>query len=222
MIGRTNSKCAGSGGGNTLYSTLLTETCMWKVPVSGFYEIHIVGSGGKGGNGGLGDKVGSSTSSDGWTYRLGAGGGGGGSGAHTAGRYSLDGGTDINITIGSANGTIFGASGDEYYMVAGNGSVGGNGEDFRARVGGVGGAGGIVTVAGNLLSESGKAGTAGAASDESESSSWNPKGGTGGKPTVYGLGRGGDGGYGCVEHSSIRNGLSSKPGGVYVTLLRKD
>ena len=195
---------------------------MWKVPVSGFYEIHVVGSGGKGGNGGLGDKVGSSTSSDGWSYRFGGGGGGGGSGAHTSGRYSLIEGTDIEITIGGNNGTVFGASGDAHYMAAGNGSIGQNGDDFRARVGGAGGTGGVVTVAGNLLSEPGNAGTVGEASEESDWDSSHPKGGRGGYPMVHGLGQGGNGGLGCVVNENVRNGHLGKNGGVYISLLRRD
>ena len=223
MIGRTNSKCAGSGsgGGNFLYSKLLTETCVWTVPATGIYEIHIVGNGGNGGKGGKGNKTGSSTSPDGWSYRFGAGGGGGGSGSYTSGQYLLEEGVDIPVTIGGNIGTVFGTSGNEYYMVAGNGSVGQNGGDFRSHVGGSGGAGGTVTVAGNLQSLPGNAGSVGQASAVSDWDSYYPDGGDGGDPVYKGWGRGGQGGSGCVnEEDSSRRGRLGKNGGAYIHLIK--
>lgn len=223
MIGRTNSKCAGSGGGKgTSYGTVLIETCVWTVPATGIYEIHIVGNGGNGGKGGKGNKTGSSTSPDGWSYRFGAGGGGGGSGSYTSGQYLLEEGVDIPVTIGGDIGTVFGTSGNEYYMVAGNGSVGQNGGDFRSHVGGSGGAGGTVTVAGNLLSLPGNAGSVGRASEVSDWDSYYPDGGKGGDPVYKGLGRGGQGGSGCVdEDDSSRRGRLGKNGGACIYLVKK-
>lgn len=223
MFGRTNSKCAGSGVGNknVSYGRLFTETCIWTVPITGIYEIHIVGNGGNGGKGGMGNKTGSSTSSDGWSYRFGAGGGGGGSGAYTSGQYTLEEGVNIPVTIGGDIGTVFGANGDNYYMVAGNGSVGQNGGDFRSHVGGSGGAGGTVTVAGNLQSLPGNAGSVGEASAVSDWDSYYPDGGNGGDPVYKGLGRGGEGGSGCVdEEDRHRKGHLGKNGGAYIYLVK--
>lgn len=178
----------------------------WIVPYSGWYEIHLVGSGGTGGTGGP----------DGGSSKVytGGSGGGGGSGGHTWGKYFLLKGQVISF---SAN--TFGELNDPIYLKVTSGTAGGTGGAAQATSSGVigtPGVGGSVTSQGNLGSEDGNPGDG-------------RFGGAGPYGLLTSLGTGGYGGLGAnrwydeidsvYRIISAQNGAAGDSGGVYLLLL---
>lgn len=181
----------------------ITSSKTWKVPEDNWYRIHVIGPGGKDGDGGNTRGTQGSAKS--------GGGGGGGSGGYSVSIYYFKKGEALTCTISSAQ-TVF--NGPDTMMA----SVGGAGSNGTSTTGG-NGAGGGGSSGGNVLNTT-AAGVKGGYADTRRYmgnatnlgaiySSYYGNGGTGGivsKLVSSTYGNGGPGGIGGYYTRDVDNG----------------